>query len=515
MEHPVDFDSVACDRCHEVGNVSWSTPHGALCPPCAHWHLHQEEHDQKQLADIEHAIWAVRRFLERLLGTAIVFALVFLLLGLIGMVFGFPKAEAATPVSPPSSSAALDLQEVSIPQFCHAFVKGFLGMDYVIAPDVLASDRKVSLSIKKVEKEKGYELAKSVLAAVGVTVSDKSGVLYLSSLSVASAEYSPSPTGKNSAVPDSSSSATPALLGSIRDGDEVRVYWPRYRSVAFLSTVVRVVGVTVVAGVGQGSGAVSVSGAPSSSSAASQSADSLVFFGTPEALKRADDLLEKVDVSPGVVSIRAAVLEVTDTSEESRSLSSVVSLLTGKIGVTYEAGQKAINSLTIKNSSLQAVLSAVDGDSRFRYVAEPSLRVVDGESASLTVGSEVPIRGQMAYDKAGNTIQAVEYKTAGVVLNVSPRIFRDVVLLKIQQQISSFAVTTTSNIDSPTVMKRQSETTVDAKPGDVVVLAGLDESREASSSSGLSFLPSWMQSVSKGVSRSQIVLLLQVEKSSN
>jgi general secretion pathway protein D len=172
----------------------------------------------------------------------------------------------------------------------------------------------------------------------------------------------------------------------------------------------------------------------------------------------------------------------------------------------YQAGNALINGLAYKGSNMTAALSAIDGDSRFKYVAEPSLRVVDGEIARLVFGSEVPTRGAITQDKLGNAQRSIDYKTAGVAINIEPRVLDGMVSLKIGQQISSFALTT-SNIDSPTILKRESQTTIAVRPGELVMLAGMDEDRTSSAGSGLSFLPNFMRSNNSDTARSQLVLL--------
>lgn len=62
------------------------------------------------------------------------------------------------------------------------------------------------------------------------------------------------------------------------------------------------------------------------------------------------------------------------------------------------------------------------------------------------------------------------------------------------------------------MMKREASTVVQAEDGEVIAIAGLDESRETNSSSGLSWLPSFLQSKNNNKSRSQILLLLEVKK---
>jgi type II secretory pathway component GspD/PulD (secretin) len=110
--------------------------------------------------------------------------------------------------------------------------------------------------------------------------------------------------------------------------------------------------------------------------------------------------------------------------------------------------------------------------------------------------------------------QSIDYKSAGVQIELEPRILAEHVQLKVRQQMSSFSLTTTSNIDSPTILKREATTTVVVKPGELVVLAGMDEQRDSSSTSGLSFLPNFLNGSNREKSRSQLVLLLEVQSDS-
>lgn len=70
----------------------------------------------------------------------------------------------------------------------------------------------------------------------------------------------------------------------------------------------------------------------------------------------------------------------------------------------------------------------------------------------------------------------------------------------------------TSGIDSPTMQKREAQTVLDVKDGEIVVMAGLDETRDTSTISGLAFLPSWLRGSSDRSSRSQVLLLLEVRR---
>jgi type II secretory pathway component GspD/PulD (secretin) len=236
--------------------------------------------------------------------------------------------------------------------------------------------------------------------------------------------------------------------------------------------------------------------------------DVLVFAASEPIRKRLEALLTVVDVPAQAVTIKAALIEFSDTSDHGNSVA--LSILSHNLKTTFKAGASLANSVTFVGGTLQAAMSAIDGDSRFSYLSRPMLRVLDGESAKLSVGSDVPVRGAVTQDKLGNAMQSVEYRSSGVILTVTPRIVGDLITLKVDQQISSFGATTTSNIDSPSLFKRQASTTVDIRKGQLVILAGLDEDKETNTKSSLNFLPEWTASNSNNKTRSQILLMIEV-----
>src|SRR5690606_26705640 len=62
------------------------------------------------------------------------------------------------------------------------------------------------------------------------------------------------------------------------------------------------------------------------------------------------------------------------------------------------------------------------------------------------------------------------------------------VTMEIRQEVSSAAVTTTSNIDAPTIQNRQLESVVAVNSGETIVLGGLMQNQRGSSQSGLPVL---------------------------
>lgn len=376
-----------------------------------------------------------------------------------------------------AAGLGLEFKNITVPQLSQAVLKGILHRGYVLSPAVLAQEERFSVSVNYIDDKQVLPLLEAILTSQGIAITElESGVLFLDVVP-------PTPqAGKGAASPEAPQLATPEIID---------VYRPKFRSVEFLRSALVFTGVQVIP---------------------QNDPDVLVFGGTPEQMGKARALLRSVDFAVSGVNIRAVLLEVTESSDESRSLSGVLSLLSGKLGIQLSGGARLQNYVSFKNTTLTAVLSALEGDSRFKYVAEPSLGVLDGQEARLVVGSEEPVRGALKSDNNGNMVQSIEYRTAGVVISVTPRIYAEFISLKVNQELSSFKATSTSSIDSPTILKRQSSTVIDAKEGEVIVLAGLDESRDSRTSEGLSWLPAFMRSTSHSSNRSQVLLMMEVQR---
>lgn len=431
-----------------------------------------------------------------------------------------------------AGSIDLDFHNVGISQLSQAVVKGILRQDYVISPEAAAVESKVTLSVHGLDEQGVKETLNDVLHGVGLQMSERRGVLYLekkgamsdpAQVSPVAPGTQPAPQNERQSVPVFDQAYTPPVRKPVPVPalEDARVYFPKYRGADYLALAVRAAGAQLI----DGSQAVvqpvqhdayGQQQRPQvpTSTANSIWRDVLVYTGTVETIAKVEKLLVQLDRPSVAVQLRGAVLEVSDTSENIRSISGLLTMLGNRVGLQLDAGRAVGNALTLKGTNLNAVLSAVDGDTRFRYLSEPTMRVLEGETAKLIVGQDVPVRGAIQTDNNGNTLQSVEYKTAGLVFEVTPTVYESAFRLKIGQQISSFTSTTTSGIDSPTMLKREASTVVQAEDGELIAIAGLDETRETKSTSGVSFLPDFMKSKNDNSSRSQILLLLEVKRQS-
>lgn len=396
-------------------------------------------------------------------------------------------------------AVSFQFRDLPLPHFVQAVFGEVLKRDFVMSPGVSQSTQLVSLVVNDVEPSRVVPLLASVFEVHGVALVERQGVVFLELRpDVAASSGASGPVAGSAAlgpvapvvVGPGGVSALPAL--AFDPSSSVEVWRPRFRSADFLAAVARFAGASVLQAEGL-------------------ALDSVVYSVPDDLRGRVEAALQASDVAPLAVRLRAAMIEVTTSDDRSMSLAAVFNLLSGKLGLSFGVpGSAGGAAVSFKNATIDAVLAAVEGDSRFRYVAEPSLRVLDGQAARLMVGSDVPVRGATVVDRSGNPVQDIEYRSAGVQLTVEPRIFRELVVAKVSQEISSFTTTTTSGIDSPTMLKRAASTVVDLKPGELVALAGLDETRETSARSGLSWLPFDFSSSSSNA-RSQILLFLQAD----
>lgn len=428
---------------------------------------------------------------------------------------------------------SLDFKDVPINTLVHSIIKHVLKQDYVITPEAASAESKLTLSVKGLDREGVKQTLNETLNSVGLQLDERRGVLYVEKRSHLSSAVVEVPDARRSPA------AEFPLLGLHQqqnqnqpaEGEEPQVYFPKYRNSEYLSLAIRAAGARLITNqtnISQSSypayGSMypqvmmqqqiqqPVNQAPSGGQSSSLFRDVLVFTGKPATLVKAAALLDKLDRPTVAVQLRGAILEITDGADKIRSFSAALNLLGQKVGFDISSGLTASNSAFIRTSSLNVIAAAVDGDSRFRYLSEPSLRVLEGETAKLTVGQEVPTRGAVQTDKNGNSLQSIEYRTSGLVFDVTPTVYDSVLRLKISQQVSNFINTTTSGIDSPTLLKREASTVIQAQDGELIAIAGLDESRESDSSSGLTFLPSFLHGKSATRSKSQILLLLEVTR---
>lgn len=397
---------------------------------------------------------------------------------LICLLFALPAFDLfAQPVS-------VDYRGVTINQFFQSVVSDLLHKDYSVSPEVLADDRKITYVVTSKDSAKLMKDVTAILKDLGIKQTDINGTLYFSK-----EEPKPKEQGATSQPHQLDADGKPIEKDIIDHTKyEVQTYKPKYRSIDYLSKALIFARCKTLPNEG----------------------DLLIYTVQPEREEAVIKLLAELDTMPKSLVLKLALIEFSQSSDKARSFDFALTALSNKLNLVYQAGQSLANKLTFSGLTVQAALSAIEGDSRFNYLANPTLKILDNTTSKFIVGTEVPTRGQSSQTQNGIVIQSIDYKTSGIIITAKPQINGDSIILDLSQELSNFSQTTTSNIDSPSILKRSSNTVLDLRFGETTVIAGLDETRDNTTTSGFSFLPSFLKSNSSQKSKSQILLLVEV-----
>lgn len=401
-------------------------------------------------------------------------------------------------------SGAFDLRFVNVGQLVDLVYDDALRVPHVISSDVLQDTRVVSFQFDGAHGDL-RQFMKTFLDSQGFEVETKDGVDFVSKKVGA---------------------------GKPKIDRDMFVYQPRHRSAAYLAKLVQPLFAGRVSSVSAASalpadsasmpvalgasGVMGLSSVPAPAvdpAPAVSSADQLVFAGSKREIDDMKALLPQLDTPVGEVVVRGWAYEVDDT-DDSNSGFTIASKLLG-VGVSVGSGATSsdANALQFGAGRLSFAISEMSQNSRFKEVSSPNVRCVSGESVKLNVGQQVPTEGSVSFQgTSGTPVQSIEYQDAGVIFSVQPTVMEDTVELKIDEEISSFVSTTTGVNSSPTKNTRSLQTVADLKDGEVIVLGGLIQDQGTVSNGGERFLPAFLDGHTKSKQRTEVVLVLQVQK---
>lgn len=397
---------------------------------------------------------------------------------------------SSAPVQPGRLGASFDFQAIGVAQVIQLIYSEALSTAYVIDPDVLADGRSVSF---RYSSDKGdlRLFIKSFLDALGYAVETRAGVDFIA----------------RRKEPD-----------HVEIEDDAFVYRPRYRDVPYLARLLAPLfkGTFSINRSIRSTEVVKTDKPVPDGSAASlvdQSSDTLIFSGSVKEVEKLKRLLVQVDMAVGEVLVRGVVYEVNDTDKAGSAIGALVNVMGSKLSVGLGTLDNLGTFLRFKSTSFEAIYSALSSDSRFKVLSSPTLRIRSGASGTFSVGQDVPVLGSLSYPQgAGQAVQSVEYRSSGVLFGIQPMVRDAVIDLSIDQQLSNFIATTTGVNGSPTLTKRALKTSVGVQDGDVIVLGGLTENKDTHSRDALSFLPRFFDSIGSEKSKTEVLLVLQVER---
>ena len=228
----------------------------------------------------------------------------------------------------------------------------------------------------------------------------------------------------------------------------------------------------------------------------SEENNSIVIMATPSEFGVIESALKRIDIAPRQVLVEVTLAEVGLTDELRYGLQWHFEF--GDNQVTF--GQSPQPSAELpgfawthtSSSDASAVLNALESISDVQVISAPKLLVLNNHSATLQIGDEVPVPTASAISTNNANapiVNTIQYRDTGVILTVTPRINEGgLVMLDVQQEVSTVVETSTSGIDAPTIQQRRMTSTVAVQNGSTIALGGLIRSSITRSDSGIPFL---------------------------
>lgn len=235
---------------------------------------------------------------------------------------------------------------------------------------------------------------------------------------------------------------------------------------------------------------------------------SIALSGDPEAIQTVSRFLTDVDKPQVAYRLRATLFELDRSS--GRVLG--VDLNLGTNVFLRSQGTSADNgaiTLGVNYSGAFAALTAQEEQGNAVVLSRPELRLTDGQASTFSSSTEVPTVSQIIYDENGRQTQGIEYREAGLIMNVTLRAAGRSVELDLAQELSSFG-RASAVAGNPSKVKRSLRSTFSIPLGQPVIIGGLLRQSSDDTASRVPVL-GWPLRNSRTVSNTDVYLLVQVD----
>ena len=266
----------------------------------------------------------------------------------------------------------------------------------------------------------------------------------------------------------------------------------------------------IIAGVMGATGAGGTGGAPEASSTEASSGEGggntrfenitvdeqgnrVIYYGTQAQYDEFVSLARQLDTPVPEVMIEVTIAEVTLTDDSSYGLDAVFD---SEIAPTFSTSLTSNGSFsgTVRTGQVTLNASATANNSQVNVLSTPRIVARSGTEATVQVGNDVPIiTTQRAANSqsSGSTdvLQTVQYRSTGVLLSVTPRVYSgNRIDLEISQETSAAEANNNSAISSPLISTRSMNSQLSLQDGPTAVLGGLIENRFTRGNSGIPLL---------------------------
>ncbi len=235
----------------------------------------------------------------------------------------------------------------------------------------------------------------------------------------------------------------------------------------------------------------------------------VVVMGTPQQINIADRIVQLTDRPKSEITIDFDLIEVNRSNLDKLGLLPTdLQNPAYKVGaglIPNSSGDDSANTgqfINLDNATWMFAIPYLQVDflksiGKAKEVANPTLRVSEGEKAKILIGQSVPIATTSFTPFTGITgtnnnnyggiggqpLTSYQYQEVGIKIEVEPRVHHNGdITLKLKLEVSSIVDKTAFQ---PVIGKRTIETVVRVKSGETVMLAGLLKNSERTSLNGI------------------------------
>ena len=251
---------------------------------------------------------------------------------------------------------------------------------------------------------------------------------------------------------------------------------------------------------------------------ADQESNRLTIKTTPRTWAVIRAFLERHDIPPRQVAIKAIISEVTlDKSTEfgvtyaaskmfsrgnwngggawagAGAAANLAGDAAGNITAISQMSSNGLNLIIQNLNDPMALVTAIAGEGHVTILSEPQLVVVSGVEGTFNNGEQVavPTQSTSYTSSTGNSTTNYEYKDLGVIMNVTPYITAgNEVELHIVQEISSLAAssTNTNGTLAPNFNEKKITTDLIVSDNTTIMMGGMIQNMETTARAGIPFL---------------------------
>ena len=145
----------------------------------------------------------------------------------------------------------------------------------------------------------------------------------------------------------------------------------------------------------------------------------------------------------------------------------------------------------VGSAFMQATITALDSVTDVRSLGAPSLLVRNNATATITVGTQVPVQSSSISTGGNNVVSSAQYVSTGITLTVTPRINPGgLVYMDVSQEVSRPGardpdVSTSGN---PPINNKSVTSQVAVQSGQTIFLGGLISEQSSKSRTGVPYL---------------------------